>query len=78
MRLAIIFAILPLVGCTSTCPVQPPPVPRVVDTGCDWIPSLSASTNDTPATKQEIVAYETARQQNCRKHRDARTSTPGK
>lgn len=66
-----------LAGCGATCPVQPAPVPHVVDTGCDWVPVLSASTNDTPETKRKIIAYEAARQEKCRLHHNTRASTTG-
>ncbi|MGH8782096.1 hypothetical protein [Paraburkholderia sp.] len=73
---AVLYASL-LAGCAASCPVPPPPVPHVVDTGCDWVPALSASTNDTAETKRKIIAYEAARQEKCRQHHNARASTTG-
>lgn len=48
------------------CPVAPAPQVRVIDSGCRWVVPMSASESDTDATKREIIAYEQARQANCR------------
>lgn len=64
-----------LSSCALDCTTRPPLPPRVVDTGCDWIPVLSASANDTPDTKREVIAYESARQQKCSSLRDAHSRT---
>ncbi|MDN7893244.1 hypothetical protein QZM93_32045 [Burkholderia cepacia] len=63
MRTMIAAAAL-LAGC-QTCPPVPPA--RVIDTACTWVMPLTASTADTPETKREILAYELARQKNCKK-----------
>ena len=65
-----------LSSCALDCTTQPQ-LPRVVDTACDWIPVLSASANDTPDTKREVIAYETARQRNCGSPRDTHSRTSG-
>lgn len=64
MKLALAM-LLVLSACAATVP--PAPAQRVIDTACKWVPSLTFSDADTPATKREIIAYATARQKNCPK-----------
>lgn len=61
----ILIPLLLLSACAAQSPApQVQYVPRTV-TECSWAPQLTASTADTPATKREIIAYESARQTNC-------------
>lgn len=57
-----------LVGCAS-CPPTPEPKTvvetRVIDTGCDWTRTITASAADTPETKRQIIAHNDARAANC-------------
>ena len=53
---------LVLAGCVAT--PQPISVSRVVNE-CSWAPKITFGSSDTPETKREIIAYETARQKNC-------------
>jgi len=67
------IVVLVLSGCALSSPPQaPPPAPRVIDSACRWVPRLTASHDDTSATKREILAYEQTRQANCP---DASTSS---
>lgn len=66
-----------LAACAPSCPKSAPLPPRVIDTACDWVPALSASASDTEETRREVVAYETARQTNCRNHHSAHKTTSG-
>jgi hypothetical protein len=60
------IVVLVLSGCAfSAAPPPPTPAPRIIDSACKWVPRLTASHDDTPATKREILAYEQARQENC-------------
>ncbi|MBJ9964508.1 hypothetical protein [Burkholderia seminalis] len=65
MRMLIAAAAAALLAGCQTCPTMP--APRVVDTGCLWIKPMTASPDDTPETKREILAHELARQANCPK-----------
>jgi len=58
-----IILVLLLTGCAAA-DTKPIYVDRVVNE-CAWAPKLTFSTSDTPETKREIIAYETARQKNC-------------
>lgn len=66
MRRVIVGAALVLSACGGelASPAQPAP-PRVTDTACDWVGPMTFSANDTPTTKEEILAYEMARRRNC-------------
>lgn len=61
--------LLPLI-LLAGCATQPAPTPQTVYVtrtvkDCSWLPVMTASAADTPATKREIIGYETARQANC-------------
>lgn len=70
MRALILIPLVALAACSSMCPksaTAPIPKTKVIDTGCQWVRTLTFAPADTPQTKQEIVAYELARQKNCPK-----------
>jgi hypothetical protein len=60
-----LLPLLVLAGCAQPAPA--PQIQYVTRTvpDCSWLPKGSASTADTKATKQWMVAYENARQTNC-------------
>lgn len=62
--------VLLLLPFLAACAAQQQTAPQVqyvtrVVKDCSWAPQLTATSADTPATKREIIAYETARQTNC-------------
>ncbi|NML34501.1 hypothetical protein [Paraburkholderia antibiotica] len=54
-----------LAGCASRPSPQPVVQTRIIDTGCDWTRTITASTADTAETKRQIIAHNDARAANC-------------
>jgi len=63
VRSAILLVALGLSACAAQQPSWQPP--RITDTACNWVRPMTFSADDTPQTKEEIIAYEMARRRNC-------------
>jgi uncharacterized protein YcfL len=64
----LICSALVLAGC-QTCPPAPSPQvvmqTKVIDKGCDWTRTITASAADTEETKRQIIVHNNARAANC-------------
>ncbi len=60
--------VLAIAGCATT--PTPEPVTRVIDTACDWVRPITASSSDTYETKQQILAHDLAYTRNCPQKKD--------
>ncbi|BBP95983.1 hypothetical protein BSFA1_11120 [Burkholderia sp. SFA1] len=68
MRAIIICCALAIAGCATTAPTPPPQtvtVIKIVDTACDWVKPITASSSDTLETKRQILAHDLAVAKNC-------------
>ncbi|MDR5757042.1 hypothetical protein [Caballeronia sp. LZ035] len=63
MRATIIFCALAVSGCATT--PAPAPSVKIIDTACDWVRPIAASTADTLDTKRQILALDLAIIKNC-------------
>lgn len=68
MRAMTICCALAIGGCATT--PTPEPAARVLDTACDWVEPITASSADTFETKQQIYALDLAYIKNCLQKKD--------
>jgi hypothetical protein len=58
-----------LTGCAHYPPAAQSSVPviptKTIDKGCDWVKFITASADDTPETKRQIIAHDQAFLANC-------------
>jgi hypothetical protein len=71
MRALNLIGLVALVAACATqqaaAPCAPVYVTRTVK-DCSWIPAGTYSASDTKETREWMIAYETARQANCKAH----------
>ncbi|MBB5411967.1 hypothetical protein HDG34_005933 [Paraburkholderia sp. HC6.4b] len=69
MKIALVLVSMSLAGCMVLQPAQqsstPPIQTKIVDKGCEWVKFISASPDDTPETKRQIIAHDKAFISNC-------------
>ncbi|MBN3850321.1 hypothetical protein G3N58_26385 [Paraburkholderia sp. Ac-20342] len=69
MKIVRVLLAAVLSGCAIQQPVQLPSAPivptTIVDKGCEWVKFITASADDTEATKRQIIAHDQAFVANC-------------